>query len=144
MKRQHLTVVMDGARPGGTTVAAEGEGLLKVRKLRVAQAAGELPKVEVEVLDLSLHAEVDGWVGTDVEYRARRWLEQLGKLNHPHAATDPVGALGQVAVDLQQCLNLIPQGRTPLNLALRPPVPENQAPPIPPDGYPPSINGDDH
>lgn len=38
---------------------------------------------------------------------ASRFLERLGKSGHPDAAKNPVSALGQVAVDLQQALNLV-------------------------------------
>jgi len=39
--------------------------------------------------------------------KARRYLARLEKLEHPAAAGDPVGALGQVAVDLCQALSLV-------------------------------------
>jgi hypothetical protein len=133
MKRQHLTVVMDGTGPQGVTVAAEGEGLLRVRTLRIVAHHDDLPRAEVEVLDLSMHAEVDGWVGTDSEYRARRWLEQLGRLDHPDAARDPIGALGHVAAAYQAA-----------SIGMNPPVEEEVPPGAPEDfgSHPP--DGDDH
>lgn len=47
----------------------------------------------------------------EMQALARRYLARLGKSGHPDAERDPVGALGQVAVDLQQALNLRVLGR---------------------------------
>ena len=38
------------------------------------------------------------------EERALRFLERLDKMNHPCAMTDPVSALGQVAVDYKRLI----------------------------------------
>jgi hypothetical protein len=39
--------------------------------------------------------------------RARRYLARIGKLNHPDAEKDPVGALGQAAVDFLQRIRFL-------------------------------------
>lgn len=50
--------------------------------------------------------------------KARRYLSRVGKLEHPDADVDPVGALGQVAVDFAQGLALVPPAAERERLAL--------------------------
>ena len=95
---------VDGSSILGTRMYDADTGkeldLRRVAAVRFEHRFGSLPRLAVEFMGAD--AEVEATLETGDQELARRYLAQLGKADHPCAARDPVGALGQVAVDLAQ------------------------------------------
>jgi hypothetical protein len=106
MSERAIRIVNDPADPLVLKVvdAATGEPLKGVYRVTLEHTIGYLPRAWIEFF--GVESKVEARLVAKEEGLARRYLERLGKMGHPDAGRDPVGALGQVAVDLQQALTL--------------------------------------
>lgn len=100
-----IKVFMDGATIGGTRLFDADTGkeldLDHVTEVRCVWRKGTLPRVEVTFLGAPCEAVA---ACESPEVRASKYLAAIGRPDHPDAERDPVGALGQAAVDLKQAL----------------------------------------
>lgn len=107
-ERPVVRIVQPKAGLSGTLVLdTAGNPLPGVVEVHWRHVTGAIPRAWVELLGPlpDVVAELEAKAAAE----ARRYLDRLGRLDHPDAEVDPVSALGQVAADLAQGLKFAPR-----------------------------------